>query len=304
MPLMVIQGELLDMCRAWWTCLLLLGVVTAIEKPSGSDVVQFMVHKDTISASAAVEDHPDLINWRDEKGWSLLHYAAWHGSSKVIYSLVKTGAEVNLKDLVVGLTPLMVAAEKGHEEALKTLVKVGANVNATDTGGKGVVARSGSSSVLRFLLGAGLDLDHRDSSGNTAVMEWAQEGRADMLMEALPHCPDITLANHNDLTALDVAKMNKNVNAMKIIEDKLQAMCVADGVHYPLNHTRRVQFFIYLMSYEHLHYNGMRDVMRSDVKPNANGRKLEIVTRLAVTSVSTLLESVERLDTKLQMDDL
>ncbi|XP_063864542.1 26S proteasome non-ATPase regulatory subunit 10-like isoform X2 [Scylla paramamosain] len=226
------------MCRAWWTCVLLLGVVTAIEKPSGSDVVQFMVHKDTISASAAVEDHPDLINWRDEKGWSLLHYAAWHGSSKVIYSLVKTGAEVNLKDLVVGLTPLMVAAEKGHEEALKTLVKVGANVNATDTGGKGVVARSGSSSVLRFLLGAGLDLDHRDSSGNTAVMEWAQEGRADMLMEALPHCPDITLANHNDLTALDVAKMNKNVNAMKIIEDKLQAMCVADGVHYPLNHTR------------------------------------------------------------------
>lgn len=35
-------------------------------------------------------------------GWSLLHYAAWHGSSEVINSLVKTGAEVDLKDLVKG----------------------------------------------------------------------------------------------------------------------------------------------------------------------------------------------------------
>ncbi|MPC15253.1 Death-associated protein kinase 1 [Portunus trituberculatus] len=130
-----------------------------------SDVVQFMIHKDTGSASAAVEDQPDLINWRDEKGWSLLHHAAWHGSSEVINSLVKAGAEVDLKDLVKGVTPLMAAAEKGQEEALKTLVKAGADVNATDSEGKGVVVRSGSSSVLRLLLDAGIDLDHRDSLG-------------------------------------------------------------------------------------------------------------------------------------------
>ncbi|XP_045113254.1 ankyrin repeat domain-containing protein 17-like [Portunus trituberculatus] len=226
------------MSRAWWTCLFLLGLATANEKPSGSDVVQFMIHKDTGSASAAVEDQPDLINWRDEKGWSLLHHAAWHGSSEVINSLVKAGAEVDLKDLVKGVTPLMAAAEKGQEEALKTLVKAGADVNATDSEGKGVVVRSGSSSVLRLLLDAGIDLDHRDSLGNTPVMKWAQEGRADMLIEALPHCPDITLTNHNDLTALDVATMNRNVNATKLIEDKIQVMCVTDGVHYPLNHTR------------------------------------------------------------------
>ena len=65
----------------------------------------------------------------------------------------------------LGLTPLMVAAEKGLEEALEMLVEVGADVNATDSEGKGVVARSGSISVLRFLLDAGIDLDHRDSSG-------------------------------------------------------------------------------------------------------------------------------------------
>lgn len=66
---------------------------------------------------------------------------------------------------MAGLTPLMVAAEEGQEEALKALVKVGADINAMDTGGKGVASRSASISVLRFLLDAGIDLDHRDSSG-------------------------------------------------------------------------------------------------------------------------------------------
>ena len=35
---------------------------------SGSDVVQLMTHKDTISASAAVEAHPYLTDWRGGKG--------------------------------------------------------------------------------------------------------------------------------------------------------------------------------------------------------------------------------------------
>ena len=35
-------------------------------------------------------------------GWSLMHYAALHGSSEVINSLVKAGAKVNVKDLADG----------------------------------------------------------------------------------------------------------------------------------------------------------------------------------------------------------
>ena len=73
--------------------------------------------------------------------------------------------KLNTIGCVTGLTPLMVATEKGHEEALATLMKVGADVNAEDYAGMGVVARAKTNTLLKFLLSAGADLDHRDSSG-------------------------------------------------------------------------------------------------------------------------------------------
>ena len=47
----------------------------------------------------------------------------------------------------------------------------------------------------------------------------------------------------------------------------------------------------------------MMDVMRFDVKPNVSGKKLEILTKLAITPISTLLTTSEGQDTTVEMSN-
>ena len=67
-----------------------------------------------------------------------LHYATFGGHKEVAELLIAAGADVNVKDDVVGFgrTPLHDAAYWGHEEIAELLIAKGADVNAKDKKGK------------------------------------------------------------------------------------------------------------------------------------------------------------------------
>jgi cytohesin len=124
-----------------------------------------------------MEDHAmqhdnNIIDCRDEHGWSPLHYAAAKGEPESCWTLLQQGADANIrtgkpvKDGPLrkdwywdpGDTPLLLAAEKGQVEAVKILMEGGAQVDLANVTGWGVlhaavVAESGM--LVTLLLDAG-----------------------------------------------------------------------------------------------------------------------------------------------------
>ncbi len=52
-----------------------------------------------------VRNHAELINRRDQRGATALHYAAFGGHRDVVHALVEHGAEINAQDGEFGATP-------------------------------------------------------------------------------------------------------------------------------------------------------------------------------------------------------
>jgi len=92
-------------------------------------------------------------NYRDNDGFSPLHFAAFYGRAKVAEILIRHGAEVNARDND-GNTPLHTAAKWGNVEVVKLLLKSGADPTVRNNDGKSpldVARESGQSEVARVI---------------------------------------------------------------------------------------------------------------------------------------------------------
>ncbi|ENH67535.1 Ankyrin repeat domain-containing protein 23 [Fusarium oxysporum f. sp. cubense race 1] len=81
-------------------------------------------------------DDPTALPWPssldDSKPSRLLHIAARNGTTSILLSLIKAGADVNSRDCS-GTTPLHIAVRFRRASALELLVSHGANMNARDS---------------------------------------------------------------------------------------------------------------------------------------------------------------------------
>ena len=69
-------------------------------------------------------------NIADYDGETALHFAAWQRHVCIMKALVRSGGDVNAADKL-GLRPLHVAAIRGHLPMVSTLIKCGADIFAT-----------------------------------------------------------------------------------------------------------------------------------------------------------------------------
>jgi len=101
---------------------------------------------DACYAALAYESSPDqaMISWLTARSKirnnpvydaSLLHLAAGNNNVEIVRMLIKTGADVNVKDRS-DQTPLHYAAGKNNLEIASLLIKAGADVNAKDKSGR------------------------------------------------------------------------------------------------------------------------------------------------------------------------
>lgn len=115
-------------------------------------------------------------NCCSRRGDTALHYAAERGMTgmrRCIRSLVAHGADVNAVDRH-GMTPLMRAATCDYVANMRTLVACGAAVDRVNLNGFSafrLAAISCKIHVMQWLLKYGVDINARDKSGATALLD-------------------------------------------------------------------------------------------------------------------------------------
>jgi ankyrin repeat protein len=132
---------------------------------------------DTELISALVEVGAPIES-ADDKGYTPLILAAYHGHPEAVELLLAKGADACRPD-VRGNTAMMGAAFKGYEDIVTRLARERCSIDQTNESGKTALMFAslvGKTGIVKFLEGRGADADRRDRSGKTAE-DWAQTQR-------------------------------------------------------------------------------------------------------------------------------
>lgn len=101
-----------------------------------------------------------------------IFWAAYIGDADLVEALLSAGAEVNVFDEDLGVTPLHTAAFRGHADVVRVLVAHGADVNLLDRRRRSVLERGvmgGHEETVRFLVDNGAHLSESNSFVEMAI---------------------------------------------------------------------------------------------------------------------------------------
>lgn len=70
------------------------------------------------------DSRTDIVNIKNEGGWSPLMYVCYIGNYEITELLVREGADVLFEEKEYGRTPLMLASSSGNIYLVKFLIKV------------------------------------------------------------------------------------------------------------------------------------------------------------------------------------
>ncbi|KAJ4943014.1 hypothetical protein JOQ06_005523 [Pogonophryne albipinna] len=116
-------------------------------------------------ASARGEKHKVLALLK--KGAEVVNWACFD----VVEALLSVGADFNIRDPVLGLTPLHDAARAGYIGSVEKLVQCGSDVNLCEERGNlplHLAAMEGKLEVIRLLIGLTADPRARNAEGYNA----------------------------------------------------------------------------------------------------------------------------------------
>jgi len=108
------------------------------------------------------------VNAMDDWSWTPLRWATFGGHKEIVELLIAKGADVNAKDVFMGMTPLHYALNK---EIAELLIAKGADVNAKGKRGTPLhyTATFGSSKVVKLLIDKGADVNAKTDAGRTPL---------------------------------------------------------------------------------------------------------------------------------------
>lgn len=118
-----------------------------------------------------------------EKRFTLLHFAAEHGSPRgieILELLLNDGAKVEAKNHI-GQTPLFCAVGYDNPEGVKILIAKGAKINMRQNDGRTPLhwaAANGYCDVAKILIANKANKNARDANGNTPL-DFALGGRSE-----------------------------------------------------------------------------------------------------------------------------
>ncbi|TVY94089.1 Serine/threonine-protein phosphatase 6 regulatory ankyrin repeat subunit C [Lachnellula willkommii] len=163
-----------------------------------------------------------------------IHHASWsHGSTGAMKSLLAKGADFSFK-LVDGSTALHLVSKSSSEDIIektKALLSAGADINSTNARGRSVLqlaAANDRADVVSFITEQnGVDTNHKDDDGKTALMISLQHGFLTHSRILIARGCDIKMVDAENGTALHYAceqgpSEDANQMILQLVEAGLQ----------------------------------------------------------------------------------
>ena len=130
------------------------------------DVFEIARHGCVEDLQIVFEDSPNLINFKNESGFTPLTIACYSGNVEVATLLAKHVIDINVNSKVG--TPLMAAVFKNDIEIAKMLLESGADVNIADAKGTSALhytVRHQNIDLIKLLIDYGADINLKDNKG-------------------------------------------------------------------------------------------------------------------------------------------
>uniref|UniRef100_T1H9E5 ANK_REP_REGION domain-containing protein n=1 Tax=Rhodnius prolixus TaxID=13249 RepID=T1H9E5_RHOPR len=184
-----------------------------------------------VAASALLSAAPELINVKDQDGYSALHLAVIAGNLSLAKLLLSQGADVNSADNE-GHTPAHWATVCGEIASLEYLLSHGGEANIGDVHGGCPLhyaaqmcgpasdmpadRRLGMAS-LRILLENGADPNRPDSHGRPPILWAASAGSSEAILVLVNTGANVAAADKDGLTALHCAASRGHTDCVETL---------------------------------------------------------------------------------------
>ncbi|XP_077155078.1 uncharacterized protein LOC143817497 [Ranitomeya variabilis] len=195
-------------------------------------------HPQLISVLLEHGADPELL---DREGLTPLLVAAYEGQEEVAEHLLEAGANPDRpgKDQ---MTPLLAAASGGHAETVRVLLLWGASADVSDKEGRSALllaaATARGEEAVRALLHRGLNENHQDHLGWTALHWAACEGRRSVCRALLDGGAKVGLKDREGYTPLLLAAEEGHTGCVELLinrgssvnqrgSDGMTALCFA-----------------------------------------------------------------------------
>ena len=152
---------------------------------TGYTAVHCAARKGNLNVLKLLKESGANIHAQTERGDNVIMSASpGTGHCDTVKWLIEQGVDVNHCDKT-GYTAVHCAAHKGNLDVLKLLKESGANIHAQTESGDNVIMSAslgtGDCDTVKWLIEQGVDVNHCDKTGCTAVHCVAQEGNLDVL---------------------------------------------------------------------------------------------------------------------------
>ncbi|XP_011496279.1 PREDICTED: ankyrin repeat and KH domain-containing protein 1-like [Ceratosolen solmsi marchali] len=197
-------------------------------------------HVDIVSLLIA---HGADVNAHSTSGNTPLMYACAGGHEEVVRVLLEAGANVEDHN-DNGHTPLMEAASAGHVSVAKILLEHGAGINTHSNEFKEsaltLACYKGHLEMVKFLLEAGADREHKTDEMHTALMEASMDGHVEVARLLLDSGAQVNMPTDSFESPLTLAACGGHVDlAMLLIERGANIEEVNDEGYTPLMEAAR-----------------------------------------------------------------
>ncbi|XP_037909760.1 ankyrin repeat and KH domain-containing protein mask isoform X3 [Hermetia illucens] len=187
--------------------------------------------------------HNADVNAQCATGNTPLMFACAGGHVEAVKELLKHGANVEDQN-ENGHTPLMEAASAGHVEVAKVLLEHGAGINTHSNEFKEsaltLACYKGHLNMVRFLLQAGADQEHKTDEMHTALMEASMDGHVEVARLLLDSGAQVNMPTDSFESPLTLAACGGHVElATLLIERGANIEEVNDEGYTPLMEAAR-----------------------------------------------------------------
>jgi len=138
---------------------------------------------DLAKVTELLKNNPELVNSKDDNGWTPLHNAAFQGNKSMVELLLAQKADVNAKTKS-STTPLHFASLRGFKDVVPLLLAAKANIDSVSIDGETplhMAAQYGDIDVVKLLVGHKANINVKDNDGQTPLHDAAIIGHIDVV---------------------------------------------------------------------------------------------------------------------------